>query len=225
MYWLTNELSFPHPQNASSDGLLAVGGDLSVERLLLAYESGIFPWYNKEEPILWWSPDPRFILKPSEIKISKSMRQIIRKKKFNVTFNQCFENIIINCSIVPRNGQSGTWLTDEMIDAYIQLHKLGYAHSVETWQDGKLVGGLYGLSLGKCFFGESMFAKVSNASKVSLIHLAESLNDWNFNIIDCQAHTNHLASLGAKFISRIEFLNYLQINKREPVLNKCWDSV
>ena len=222
MYWLTKEISFPHPQNASEDGLLAIGGDLSIERILFAYENGIFPWFNKDEPILWWCPDPRFILLPSEIKVSKSMGQVLRKNEFKVTFDKAFEKVILNCSFAPRKGQTGSWLTDEMIDSYKKLHQLGYAHSVETWKDGKLVGGLYGLSLGKCFFGESMFTKVSNASKAALIHLARTLEKNDFTLIDCQSRTNHLASMGAKFIPRTEFLAILESNKNESTVLNHW---
>ncbi|MCH2022560.1 MAG: leucyl/phenylalanyl-tRNA--protein transferase [Saprospiraceae bacterium] len=217
MHWLTKEISFPPPQTASEDGLLAIGGDLSIERILYAYNKGIFPWFNKDEPILWWCPDPRFILLPSEIKVSKSMRQVLKKNEFTVTFDKAFEKVILNCSIAPRKGQTGSWLTDEMIDSYIQLYQLGYAHSVESWKDGKLVGGLYGLSIGKCFFGESMFTKVSNASKTALIHLAKTLEKKDFSLIDCQSQTNHLASMGAKFIPRTDFLAILEANTNETI--------
>ena len=222
MFWLTNEMQFPPPQNASVEGLIAVGGDLSIERLLLAYQQGIFPWYNQNEPILWWCPDPRFVLYPSEIKVSKSMRTILKKSVFDIRFNQAFETVIINCSIAPRNGQRGTWLGDAMIDAYTRLHRMGYAHSVEAWQDGKLVGGLYGISIGKVFYGESMFSRVSNASKAALIHLAQHLHKHNFKLIDCQAKTQHLASMGARFISRTNFLEVLEQNKLEEAINPPW---
>jgi len=223
MYWLTEEILFPHPKYASEEGLLAIGGDLSTERILFAYEHGIFPWYNPGEPILWWSPNPRFILLPSEIKVSKSMRQVQRKGIFKVSFDQAFEEVIRNCSTTPRKGQAGTWLTDEMIAAYIELHHQGFAHSVETWEEGKLVGGLYGLSLGKCFFGESMFAKTSNASKIALIHLAKTLEEKGFSMIDCQSETKHLRSMGAKFIPRNDFLEHLEQNKKEPTWRGSWE--
>lgn len=224
MYWLTKEIAFPHPRNASPEGLLAVGGDLSAERILFAYEHGIFPWYNEDEPILWWSPDPRFVMEPSEIKISKSMRRILKKGTFELTFDQAFEAVIKNCAAAPRKGQSGTWLTAEMKNAYMNLYRLGFAHSVEAWQDGRLVGGLYGLSLGKCFFGESMFSKVSNASKAALIYLAQTLDREGFDMIDCQAETKHLASMGAKFISRSTFLEYLNKNKEAPTIKGTWEA-
>ncbi len=222
MFWLSDDLMFPPTQNASKEGLIAVGGDLSVKRMLLAYRQGIFPWYNQNEPIMWWCPDPRFVLFPSEIKVSKSMRRILKKADYDIRFNQAFEKVIINCSIAPRKGQRGTWLTDEMIDSYTRLHRLGYAHSVETWQDGKLVGGLYGISIGKVFYGESMFSRVSNASKVALIHLAQMLDKQQFSMIDCQAKTNHLASMGARFISRRHFLDVLDKNKTSAPTGPIW---
>lgn len=222
MYWLTKELVFPHPKYASVEGLLAAGGDLSPRRILLAYEHGIFPWYNEGEPILWWSPDPRFVLLPSEIKISKSMQRILKKGVFQCTFDQNFEQVIEQCGSIKRVGQKGTWLTEEMKEAYIALHKMGFAHSVETWQDGELVGGLYGLSLGKCFFGESMFANVSNASKAALIFLAQTLDQQGFDMIDCQAETKHLTTMGAKFISRTAFSDYLKQNKQKKTIRGNW---
>lgn len=222
MYWLSEDLVFPHPKYADEDGLLAVGGDLSMQRLLLAYENGIFPWYNAGEPIMWWSPNPRFVLFPTEIAISKSMRKIIRKKTFEIQYDTAFEQVINACSSTPRIGQTGTWLIPEMIEAYIQLHQLGLAHSIETWQDGQLVGGLYGVALGKCFFGESMFSHVSNASKTALIHLAQTLANQNYMLMDCQVHTPHLESMGARHIPRKEFMDYLDRNKENPTLQKSW---
>ncbi|CAA6808034.1 MAG: Leucyl/phenylalanyl-tRNA--protein transferase (EC [uncultured Aureispira sp.] len=222
MYWLTEEITFPHPKYASSEGLLAAGGDLSPQRILFAYEHGIFPWYNEGEPILWWSPNPRFVLYPSEIKVSKSMRQVFRKKTFRVSFDQAFESVIEACAIIPRAGQNGTWLTEEMKAAYINLHRLGFAHSVETWQGDTLVGGLYGLSLGNCFFGESMFAKASNASKMALIVLAKTLEKKGFGMIDCQSETKHLGSMGAKFIDQVDFLAYLEESKQNRTLRGSW---
>ena len=207
MYYLTNKVEFPNVSSATKEGLLAIGGDLSVERLLLAYKSGIFPWYSDDEPILWWSPNPRFVLFPQNLKISKSMRQIFRKKEFEVTYNTTFEEVINQCSHTKRNGQPGTWITNAMIEAYIELHYAGFAKSVEVWQNEKLVGGLYGVDLGNgVFCGESMFSKVSNASKVGFISL---IQNNNYNLIDCQLHTNHLESLGAEEIPREEFLEYL----------------
>jgi len=222
MYWLTEELTFPHPKYASPEGLLAAGGDLSPQRILFAYENGIFPWYNEGEPILWWSPNPRFVLYPSEIKVSKSMRQVFRKKGFRVSFDQAFEQVITACAMIPREGQNGTWLIDEMKAAYIHLHRLGFAHSVEAWQGDQLVGGLYGLSLGNCFFGESMFAKASNASKVALIVLAKTLEQKGFEMIDCQSETKHLRTMGAKFINQVDFLAYLEENKKRTSIRGSW---
>lgn len=224
MYWLTEELTFPHPKYASPEGLLAAGGDLSPQRILFAYENGIFPWYNEGEPILWWSPNPRFVLYPSEIKVSKSMRQVFRKKCFRVSFDEAFEEVIEICASIPRAGQNGTWLTEEMKAAYIHLHRLGFAHSVETWQGDQLVGGLYGLSLGHCFFGESMFARASNASKTALIVLAKTLEKKGFGMIDCQSETTHLSSMGAKFIDQVSFLNYLKENKQNRTIRGSWSN-
>ncbi|GGI55921.1 leucyl/phenylalanyl-tRNA--protein transferase [Winogradskyella haliclonae] len=207
MYFLNDKIEFPHVSEASVDGLLAIGGDLSSERLLHAYKNGIFPWFEKDEPILWWSPDPRFVVFPDELKVSKSMKQLFRKKQFKVTKNKAFEAVISNCAAAVREGQDGTWITDAMVEAYVKLHKLGYAISVEVWKDKDLVGGLYGVDMGnKVFCGESMFAKVSNASKYGFIDFIQSSD---YDLIDCQLHTNHLESLGGKHISRQEFLKYL----------------
>lgn len=205
IYRLPNEIVFPNPELSEEDGLLAVGGDLSIERLLLAYSNGIFPWYNPGEEILWWCPKPRFILKPEEIKISKSMRKIIRKGMFKVTFNNDFEGVISNCKKLREETYEGTWITDEMKEAYINLHKHGYALSVETYLHNELVGGLYGVIIGKCYFGESMFSKVSNASKMALIALAQKLEEERFIFIDCQMQTKHLESMGGKFVEWDEF--------------------
>ncbi|WP_321994549.1 leucyl/phenylalanyl-tRNA--protein transferase [Clostridium butyricum] len=204
VYELSNELIFPNPELGEEDGLLAFGGDLSMERLLLAYSNGIFPWYNEGEPIMWWSPRPRFIIKPDEIRISKSMRKIIRKSQFKVTFNNDFEGVISNCKSMRENNE-GTWITDDMKDAYINLFKNGYAVSVETYLDDELVGGLYGVVIGRCYFGESMFSRVSNASKIALITLAEVLKEQKFEFIDCQVYTEHLESMGARMIPFDEF--------------------
>lgn len=188
--------------------MVAVGGDLSTDRLLLAYKSGIFPWYSDDEPIVWYSPDSRMVLFPDKLKVSKSMRQVLKKKIFKITYNQAFEEVISNCKTVNRTaqGEIGTWITDEMKDAYIKLHKLGIAKSVEVWQNNKLVGGLYGLEINDIFCGESMFSDVSNASKVAFIHLVQN---HDYKLIDCQVYNNHLASLGAEEISRKEFLRVL----------------
>ena len=210
VYALSEELIFPNPELSEDDGLLAVGGDLSLERLLLAYSNGIFPWYNKGEPILWWCPKPRFILKPNEIKISKSMKKIIKKGEFKVTFNNDFQGVISNCKSI-RENEEGTWITDEMKEAYINLYNNGYAMSVETYYNDELVGGLYGVIIGKCYFGESMFSKMSNASKIALISLAQKLQELNFEFIDCQVYTPHLESMGAKMVPWNEFKS--MINK------------
>lgn len=207
MHFLSQKIEFPHVTEASPEGLLAVGGDLSPERVLHAYRHGIFPWYENEEPILWWSPDPRFVLLPNELKVSKSMQKIIRKGRFRLTKNKAFEEVIDQCALIKREGQQGTWITSEMKEAYIKLHELGYAISVEVWQDRNLVGGLYGIDLNQgVFCGESMFAKVSNASKFGFISF---IQNSNYKLIDCQLHTNHLESLGAKYMSREAFLRYL----------------
>lgn len=216
MHILSNKIEFPSVTEANQYGMLAVGGDLSAERLLLAYKNGIFPWYSDGEPIVWYSPNPRMVLFPDNLKITKSMRQILRKGIFKVTYNQAFEEVINNCKTINRQaqGETGTWITDEMKTAYIKLHKLGIAKSVEVWQpfdsaqDGKykLVGGLYGLEINAIFCGESMFSKVSNASKVAFISLVKN---YNYNIIDCQVYNPHLASLGAEEIPRELFLKIL----------------
>ncbi len=192
------------------DGLLAIGGDLSPERLLLAYRSGIFPWYNRR-PILWWSPDPRFVLYPSELNVSHSMKPVLKKGTFRISYNECFETVVDRCRTAPREGQDGTWITRDMLRAYTSLHKQGYAMSVESWQNDELVGGLYGVKIGRCFFGESMFAAVSNASKAAFITFVQD-HAAQLAIIDCQVHTHHLASLGARFVSRVTFLDTVQRN-------------
>lgn len=209
MYLLSSDLIFPPVQLANQDGVLAIGGDLSIERLLLAYKSGIFPWYNQGEPIIWYSPNPRMVLFPKNLKVSKSMSQIIRKREFTITFNQHFSEVISNCKNVFREGQGGTWITNEMQQAYIQLHKKGFAKSVEVWLNNELVGGLYGIDLGHIFCGESMFSKVNNASKLAFIYLVQKLEKENYQLIDCQVYNNHLASLGAEEITRNEFLKFL----------------
>jgi len=207
MQYLNEDIWFPDVNKASPEGLLAVGGDLCVERLLLAYKTGIFPWLDNEEPFLWWAPDSRFVLFPEKLKVSKSMKQIMRNNEFIITLNKDFEQVITECSKAKRFGQSGTWITDSMANAYIKLHKLGYAKSVEVWQDKKLVAGLYGIDLNNgVFCGESMFTKVSNASKVGFISF---IQNTNYKLIDCQLHTNHLESLGAEEISREAFLKFL----------------
>jgi len=208
LFALDNTLVFPPVYLAEPDGLLAIGGDLSTDRLLLAYRSGIFPWYENEH-ILWWCPDPRFVLFPDELKISSSMLQLIKKNQFEFTVNKDFSSVIGNCKTISRRGQESTWITDDVREAFIQLHSLGYAHSAETWQNGELVGGLYGIRLGKVFFGESMFSKVSNASKFSFIQYVNHLQSENVALIDCQVYTAHLQSLGARMIPRAEFVAML----------------
>jgi len=211
--------SFPSVENALSEpnGLLAAGGDLSPQRLLEAYRKGIFPWFNEDEPILWWSPDPRMVLFPSELKISCSLRKTLKRDHYQIRTDCSFSQVMHACG-APREGQAGTWIHPEMIAAYTALHEMGLAHSVETWMDGVLVGGLYGVSLGQVFFGESMFSLVPDASKIAFVHLVKQLQYWEFGLIDCQVKTSHLASLGAREISRREFSQRLDtlIIKLEP---------
>ncbi|MEP5339395.1 MAG: leucyl/phenylalanyl-tRNA--protein transferase [Algibacter sp.] len=207
MQYLTQDIWFPDVTEASPEGVLAIGGDLSVERLLLAYKSGIFPWFDSGEPIVWWSPDPRFVLFPEKLKVSKSMKQILRNCDYTVTVNKAFKAVITSCSKIKRSGQSDTWITNTMIEAYVKLHELGYAKSIEVWRDNKLVAGLYGIDLGNdVFCGESMFTTESNASKVGFITFIQKTN---YKLIDCQVYTNHLESLGAEDVSRDLFLGYL----------------
>ena len=210
MYFLTQELYFPPIETASPEGIIAFGGDLSPERLLLAYNSGIFPWFEDDEPILWWSPPERMVLFFEDLKISKSMRTIIYQKKFKVTFNTAFREVILNCKKIYRKDQIGTWITDNMVDAYCKLHELGIAKSVEVWENNELVGGLYGVDLGHVFCGESMFSKVSNASKMAFIALAKQLEMANYRLLDCQVYNDHLASLGCVEIDREDFLKVLK---------------
>lgn len=206
---LTGKLHFPPVSHATTDGLLAVGGDLSVPRLLLAYRSGIFPWYERP-PILWWCPDPRFVLFPDQLHISDSMRKVLRKEQFRITINNQFTETITHCRRIQRKGQAGTWINDDMIQAYQRLHQLGYAISVEAWYQKKLAGGLYGIRMKNIFFGESMFSYVSNASKAAFITYVQQLQQEGIKLIDCQVYTPHLASLGAQFIPRKEFLQELK---------------
>ena len=226
MYWLDeDEISFPHPSYSNEDGILALGGDLSPNRLLFAYENGIFPWFNEGEPIIWWSPDPRFVLYPDDLKVSKSMRPYFNQGKFKVTYDTVFREVMVSCQQSPRQGQLGTWITEDMIDAYVKVHELGFAHSVEVWDDGQLVGGLYGISLGKIFFGESMFQRKSNASKFGFITLVRKLKSLGFNLIDAQTPTKHLGSLGAKNIPREDFLAILKENKSKETLRGNWNNI
>lgn len=210
MYYLSTHLFFPPVSEANPDGIIAMGGDLSSERLILAYKSGIFPWFEEGEPIIWWSPNPRMVLYLDELIVSKSMRNILNQDLFKVTFNQNFREVISSCQKIKRNGQNGTWITNEMIGAYCELHQLGIAKSVEVWQNNTLVGGLYGIDLGTVFCGESMFSIVSNASKVAFIALVKHLESKNYKLLDCQVYNDHLASLGCREIDRVEFMEILK---------------
>lgn len=205
---LNDVLIFPDPALAEPDGLLAIGGDLSEQRLILAYQSGIFPWFSEDDPILWYSPHERCVIFPDKIAISKSMRKILQSNTFEITQNTAFERVIVECANTPRAGQDGTWITNEMQNAYIKLHQMGIAQSVEVWKDQQLVGGLYGIKVNKVFCGESMFSHVSNASKTALIYLAQNMG---FNLIDCQLPNEHLMSLGAEMISREDYMEALSI--------------
>lgn len=225
IYELNDDFIFPPVEHAEEDGLLAVGGDLLPQRLLTAYTVGIFPWYSAEDPIMWWSPDPRLVLYPEDLRISKSMKQVFRKEQFKITFDTDFKTVIDQCSKVPRRGQDGTWITTEMKMAFQRLHELGFAHSVEVWENEKLVGGLYGLSVGRVYFGESMFMKVSNASKAGFIQLVSGLKQLDFGLIDCQVRTNHLVSLGAVEITRQEFIKQLSHGLRYQSLRGKWTDI
>ena len=210
MHIFSNNLIFPNVEEADKMGILAIGGDLTPERLLLAYQSGIFPWFEDNDPIIWWSPNPRMVLFLHEFEVSKSMRNIINRNIFKVTFNQDFKSVITHCRQVKRNGQQGTWISDEMIDAYCKLNELGIAKSVEVWQNDQLVGGLYGIDLGHVFCGESMFSTVSNASKMAFIALVNYLKTNNYKLLDCQVYNDHLDSLGCREIPRTEFMKILK---------------
>ncbi|MEG3656528.1 leucyl/phenylalanyl-tRNA--protein transferase [Arenibacter palladensis] len=210
MFLLNHSLLFPDVEKADEDGLLAVGGDLSPERLLLAYKNGIFPWFNEDSMILWWSPDPRMVLFPEKVKISKSMAQVIKSNRFRITWNTEFEKVINACSAIIRKGQHGTWITPEMKSAYLKLHQMGIAKSIEVWENDVLVGGLYGIDLGNVFCGESMFSRTSNASKFAFICLAKELQPKKYRLIDCQVYTAHLESLGAEEIPRKQFIAILK---------------
>ena len=222
VYLLSDELIFPSPKLAAQGGLLAVGGDLSQQRLLLAYRMGIFPWYSENEPIMWWSPDPRLILYPNQLKISKSLKKTLNKGDFELTMDQAFEDVITACARSRTETHEGTWILDEMIEAYCKLHESGLAHSVETWLGDELAGGLYGVSIGRCFFGESMFTRISNASKVAFVGLVKYLQKFNFALIDCQVTTSHLLSFGALEIPRVQFLEELAISLKSPTLKGRW---
>lgn len=207
---MNDTFSFPPADKASEEGLVATGGDLHPQRILSAYKNGIFPWYNEDEPILWWSPDPRFVLFPDQLKIAKSMRTVLQNGTFKFTINRAFTEVINNCKSTPRKNETGTWINKDMINAYIALHTMGYAHSAEAWQNGNLVGGLYGIRLGNVFFGESMFSTKSNASKFAFINYVQQLKKEGVGLIDCQMHTPHLESLGACMIPRKDFIALLQ---------------
>jgi leucyl/phenylalanyl-tRNA--protein transferase len=222
IFALSEDLVFPPPRLASPEGLLAVGGDLSPARLLLAYRSGIFPWYSDDEPILWWSPDPRLVLYPSEFHASQSLLKTIRRGEFAVSLDRAFEQVIRECGRVRRDTGEGTWIVPEMIDAYCGLHDAGFAHSVEAWQGDRLAGGLYGVSIGRCFFGESMFARASNASKVALAALVAYLKAEHFGLIDCQVTTGHLQRMGAREIPRSLYLEQLQQYLQLPARTGIW---
>ncbi len=218
-----SNIQFPPATDAleQPDGLLAMGGNLNTETLLDAYQRGIFPWYNEGEPLLWWSPDPRMVIEPNNVHISSSMKRLLKKQPFTVTFDTAFSDVIAACA-EPRDGQSGTWITEEMGQAYCNLHEAGYAHSVEVWDKEKLIGGLYGIAIDQIFFGESMFSRASNASKLATIHLCGELSQRNFKLIDCQVPSSHLESLGAKLISREMFLKQLHDYCRHPVSDAHW---
>ncbi|MCF8715482.1 leucyl/phenylalanyl-tRNA--protein transferase [Joostella atrarenae] len=209
MIFLTDNIDFPPVSSASSEGVVAVGGELSTKRLMEAYTKGIFPWFDQGDLILWWSPDPRMVLFPSEVKISKSMKSVLKKDVFKITYNTAFKEVIENCASIKRDGQEGTWIDQDMITAYTELNRKGIAKSVEVWYKNELVGGLYGVDLGDIFCGESMFSKMSNASKAAFIYLAQKLEKENYKLIDCQLYTDHLHSLGAREIPREVFISYL----------------
>ena len=210
LYFLNDEIWFPDVEEALEDGLLPIGGDLKTERLLLAYRSGIFPWFDDDELPMWWCPDPRFVLFPRELKISKSMQQLLKRNAFEFRINSSFEAVVRNCQQANRKDQDGTWITEEIVSAYCKLHELGYAHCAETWQDGALIGGLYGIRMGNVFFGESMFSKRNNASKYAFIRYVQQLQNEGVVLIDCQVYTAHLESLGARMIPRKLFIDFLK---------------
>ncbi len=222
VFRLPDDNIFPPPHLSDANGLLAVGGDLSESRLIKAYSMGIFPWYSEEDPILWWSPDPRLVLFPDELKISRSLRQSLNRKTFKVTMDQAFDSVIRQCATVHSQDEGDTWITEDMINAYINLHHAGYAHSVESWSEGELLGGLYGVSIGSAFFGESMFTKVSNASKIAFVSLVHQLINWSFSLIDCQVTTHHLKSLGAREIPRSDFFEKLALALDAPTRKGFW---
>ncbi len=222
VFRLTPEIIFPAPQYAEPDGLLAVGGDLSSERLLHAYSLGIFPWYSEGDPIIWWSPDPRLVLEPGAMKISKSLQRVIKRSEYTITADRCFDAVIRACATVKRSGSEGTWIVPEMIEAYCSLHRAGYAHSLEVWSGDELAGGLYGVSLGRAFFGESMFSIRRDASKAALVRLMQAARDWQFDFIDCQVSSPHLKRMGARELPREAFLKRLAEALRHPTRKGPW---
>jgi leucyl/phenylalanyl-tRNA--protein transferase len=219
---IVQSFPFPDPRAADADGLLAYGGDLAAERLLAAYAQGIFPWYEAD-PILWFSPDPRMVLRPADLRVTRSLRKTLARGRFEVKFDSDFAAVVRACAAIPRPGQEGTWITPDMIAAYCRLHELGFAHSCEAWQDGELVGGAYGVSLGAAFFGESMFASRPDASKVAFVHLVRQLEAWDFSFLDCQVHTEHLASFGALMWQRDRFLDALATALEIPTRRGRWE--
>lgn len=223
VYLLNDSLVFPDPEEAEPGGLLAVGGDLSMDRLLLAYKSGIFPWFSEGDPIMWFSPDPRLVLFLDDLYVSRKLKKIIRSDVFEARFDTSFHDVITRCSKTDRRGQDGTWITEDMVNAYVELHEQGYAHSVETFFEGNLVGGLYGVSLGGAFFGESMFFEMANASKVALYHLVEKLRLWDFDFIDSQVPNDHMKSLGGSEIDRGEFLGMLENSLNKKTILGNWE--
>ena len=222
IYRLFEEPVFPDPEEAEPDGLLAVGGDLSPQRLLTAYASGIFPWYCEDSPILWWSTNPRLVLLPGSFHLPRSLRRVLNRGEFSFTMDERFGDVIRACATAPRPGQDGTWIVEEMVEAYTLLHRLGYAHSVEAWKDGELAGGLYGVSLGSAFFGESMFYRVPDASKAAFAVLVRQLFGWGFSLIDCQQTTHHLLRFGAREMQRFRFLAALRRAMDEPTREGRW---
>jgi leucyl/phenylalanyl-tRNA--protein transferase len=219
----TSHYPFPDPRKADAEGLVAYGGDLNPQRVLAAYAQGIFPWpYDASSPLVWFSPDPRMVLRPADLHVSRSLRGTINRQLFDVRFDTAFAEVILHCATVRRPGQKGTWITDEMIRAYIRLHEMGFAHSAEAWREGKLVGGLYGVSLGAAFFGESMFAEQPNASKVAFVHLVKQLHAWEFQLFDCQVQTEHVARFGATPWPRTRFLKTLEKALEQPTRKGPW---
>ena len=222
MIYIDKKLHFPPVRLADQSGVLAVGGDLKPERIMLAYQKGVFPWFADEGPVLWWAPDPRFVLFPQDFKMSKSTRRLLRKNVFQVTFDTCFERVINECQNIQRPGQDGTWISDDLKKSFIQIHENGFAHSVEVWKDGDLVGGLYGTSLGGMYFGESMFSKVSNASKIGFVTLVPKLIERGIKLIDCQVYTEYLEQFGARHIPRESFMHNLEVLLDFDTLKGKW---